>query len=92
MSAEIITGTRVWIDPDATSRYRWDWSAWLGDETITGHELLPVGIEVVSHTRDATTVTVRVRGAEPGSQVTCRVTSSGGRIDDRTIRFAVAER
>ena len=37
-------------------------------------------------------VAIRVSNALPGAKATCRVTTSGGRQQDRTINFEVIER
>ena len=87
--------TQFTKDPDATLDYRFDWSLWLDDgEAIVEADILAdqVDVDTVSHTdRD---VTVFLSGGQEGerAEVTCRVTTSEGRIDDRTIRLRLRQR
>lgn len=82
------------MDPDATLDWAFDWSAWLADgETITSHETVPDGVTVDSSSESAGVVTVWVSGGQLGSaRVTCRITTSAGRVDDRTRMLYVRER
>jgi len=85
-------------DPEATLDYTVDWSAWLGDDTITGSTWdVPSGIEQPSgkpaHHDDAK-ATIWLEGGTPGEtyKVTNRITTAAGRIDDRSIRIVVRQR
>lgn len=83
------------IDPDATLDYEWDWTGWLGTDTIaTAEIILPTGDDM---TLTATVpvvadgiVTTWLSGATLGMsyRVTCRITTVAGRTDDRTITVA----
>lgn len=81
-------------DPDAVLDYRWDWSAWLDGDTITGHELIADGLTVASSTTDGASVTAWISGGtlRATHEVTCRITTAAGRTDDRTMRLMITER
>ncbi len=93
-----MTSTTIWAhDPDARLDYTWDWTAWLTEgETITSAEILPTdGLATDDTGHDDTTVTTWVTTSlEAGKSggVTCRITTSAGRIDDRTITLQIADR
>lgn len=83
-------------DPDASLPYEWDWAAWLSDgETITGTVITAdPGITVGAPSQAAGIVTVRISGGTAGTtyRVACRITTSGGNIDERTKRIMVRDR
>lgn len=83
-------------DPDATLDYHVDWSAWLADgETIdTAAWTVAEGITEASTSATDTVATVWLSGGTDGQTyaATCRVTTTDGRIDDRTITIRVRER
>ena len=82
-------------DPDAVLDYVWDWSAWLGEDTIATHVVVSDdGLTVEASTEDAGRVTVWLSGgtARTAYSVTCSIVTDGGRADDRTSRFHVQER
>lgn len=83
-------------DPDATLDYTWDWTEWLvGADTITNAVvLLSPGLTLVSSNFSTTAVTAWIAGGSPGLpySATARVTTTGGRIDDRTIVVQVLNR
>jgi len=85
-------------DPNAVLPFVWDWTAWLadqGDDTITAHEILTDGtITVDSTANSATTVTAWLSGGTAGDNilVNCRITTAGGRTDDRSITIMVRDR
>lgn len=85
-------------DPDSTLFYGTDWSAWLDEgETITGTPEV-IGSDpallIDQITQAAGVVRFRVRGGVAGVDyyATVRVTTSNGRVDDRTILYRVRER
>lgn len=83
-------------DPDAVLDYTFDWSAWLDTgETIIAHEVVVEAGDVVidSTTATDTLVVAWLSGGTLGTdaEVRCRVTTSEGRIDDRTIRLLITE-
>lgn len=82
----------AWIkDPDAVLDYQFDWSAWLGDDTlVTVNWTVPDGLTMNSSSNTATAATVWLAGGTAGSDytLTCRITTAGGHTDERgeTIR------
>jgi len=83
-------------DPQAVLDYRFDWAQWLAaGETITAHTVtVPAGLAKDSDSATSTAVTVWLSGGTAGVDyaVGCRVTTSQGRTDERTIVIAVRER
>lgn len=83
-------------DPNARLDYAVDWSSWLSDgETISDSDwTVPAGI--VEDDTDVTTTkaTVWLTGGTAGQSyaVTNRITTSDGRIDDRSIQIVVRDR
>ncbi len=83
-------------DPDAVLDYAFDWSAWLADgETIATHDAsIEAGDAVIDSTSQTTdTVVVWLSGGtlDTNVELRCRVTTSEGRIDDRTIVVLIRE-
>jgi len=82
-------------DPDAVLDYEWDWSAWLGTDTIASHTVTAAtGLTVDSSTATSTAVTAWLSGGSVGMSyaVTCHVVTAAGREDDRTVTVTVMER
>ena len=83
-------------DPNASDIYRWNWLDWLDGETISAQSIVAdAGITATLVTLASTYVDIRISGGTAGQAygVTSRVTSSpNGRIQDRTVNFAVRER
>lgn len=86
-------------DPESRVTVEWDWSAWLGEETIEGTPVVLVdpadGVEIDGAvTAAAGVVSVWVTGGTLGETValTNRVTSSGGRIEDWTVYLKIREK
>lgn len=88
-------------DPNAVLDYSWDWSDWLTAiaETIATAEVTGDGVTIVSSQIAGTSVVARISGGEVAANrnsdlptATCRITTSGGQVDDRSIRFAIQER
>ena len=83
-------------DPDARLEWVWDWNEWLDEgETITASEFFAtVGLVIDSDSNTTKTATVWLTGGTAGQvyQVTNRITTSTGRIDDRSITIRVVER
>lgn len=81
-------------DPDAIEIYTVDWSGWLGAETLSQVQVFPTDINATVVGSTSTTVNVRVSGGVLGAtaEVTVRADSSGGRRQDRTLRFRVLRR
>lgn len=83
-------------DPAATLDYTIDWATWLetGD-TITAHTFTaPAGLVKESDSHTDTAATVWISGGTAGTayDVTCQITTAGGRIDERTITIGVQNR
>jgi hypothetical protein len=87
-------------DPDATLDYHRDWSEWLVDgDTITSSEwIVPDDFEVGTGEKapsfTSSTATVWLSGGEPrrAYRVTNRITTTQGRVDDRSLVILVRER
>jgi len=76
-------------DPQATLRHGINWADWLQNgETITAQSITAtVGITVDQ-------VTQATGGGTAGADyvVTCQITTSQGRIDERSVRYRVRNR
>lgn len=83
-------------DPDAVLDYVFDWSSWLAEgETILTHQAtIESGDAVIDSTSQTTdTVVVWLSGGtiDTNVELRCRVTTTEGRIDDRTIVILIRE-
>ena len=83
-------------DPDAVLDYTFDWLPWLVDgETIVSHEVeVESGDAVVdSSSQTDSNVVVWLSGGTNNTdvQLGCRVTTSDGRTDDRSITILIRE-
>jgi hypothetical protein len=81
-------------DPSAVKDYTVDWSTYLGADTIlTASWVVPSAITATSPTKTSTTATVWISGGVAGDtyQVTSRVTTAGGRQDDRSFLLTIQE-
>lgn len=84
-------------DPTATLDYTFDWTAWLLPilDTITSVVwVLDPSLTKVSSSNSATTATAFVSGGVAGTKVllTCRITTAGGRTDDRSVTLIIVNR
>lgn len=84
-------------DPDAVLDYTFDWGPWLAPivDTIVAVTWLPdAGLTVGSSSFTATTATAFVSGgtADTTMNLTCRITTAGGRTDDRSISLKIVNR
>ena len=83
-------------DPSAVLDYVFDWTEWLATgETITDHTITAdTGITVDSSTELDGKVTVWLSGGTAGQnyKVACKITTSAGRTDERTIWIKVTDR
>lgn len=82
-------------DPDATLDYLVDWSGWLGSDTISASAwVVPDGITKTTDSHTTTTATVWLSGGTAGDvyRVTSRITTAGGRVNDRTITIRCQNR
>ena len=87
-------------DPNAVLDYTFDWTDWLAAastpaDTITAAEVIvDIGATVQTTVFDTQKVTAWVSGGTPGTTLAlrCRVTTAGGRVEDRTVYLKVKER
>lgn len=82
-------------DPAATLEYVFDWTAFLGTDTISVAVVtVPAGITKVSEATAAGKVTVWLLGGTVGQSytVTCKVTTVAGRIDERSLLIRVRDK
>lgn len=84
-------------DPDSIELHGMDWSGWLqdGDAIATVDVLVePAGLTIDQEADAAGIVSWRMQGGEAGDDyiVTCRVTTTGGLVDDRSVRVPVRQR
>jgi hypothetical protein len=89
---ETYTATK---DPNSTLDYTINWSSWLTTDTIsTVGWTIETGITQTATSNTTTTATIWLSGGEAGTEytVTCRVTTTAGRIDERSIAIRVAQR
>jgi len=87
-------------DPDAVLDYMFNWrdasTPWLATiETIVDHTITAdTGLVVDSSTEDNGKITVWLSGGTAGEtyKVACRIATSEGRVDERTIWIKVTNR
>ena len=82
-------------DPNAVLDYSIDWAKWLaGDEIATSDWTVPAGLTKVSDTKTTTKTTAWLSGgaAAQSYTVTNRITTTGGRTEDRSFTLKVEER
>lgn len=87
-------------DPDAVRQFQMDWTLWLADgETIADAEIIvdddsatPVTVDSSSHDDEIVAFTLSGGTTGTAAKVTCRVTTSDGQVDDRTVDIRVRER
>lgn len=83
-------------DPAAVLDYSFDWSAWLSgvSDAISSFSITASGVTVDSSARVGALVTVWCSGGivDSTTSVTCRIVTTGGRTEDRTIYLLIRER
>lgn len=83
-------------DPDAKLDWIFDWNLWLGEfEIITDAQfIVDPGITVETESNTQKTATVWLSGGTEGQvyKVTCRITTSEGRTDDRSFTLRCTNR
>lgn len=84
-------------DPDAKLDYKFNWKNWLtAGETIASYVLTVSGggLTIDTHSDNGVAVTVWLKAGVNGTErsVSCRITTTAGRIDERTMRFTIQER
>lgn len=89
---------RAWTkDPDAKLDYTIDWGPYLGTDTISASVwTVPAGITQASPAPSNTTTktTIWLSGGSDGEDylVANKITTTGGRIDERTLFIQVRQR
>ncbi len=90
-------------DPDALLDYLWDWSTYLGDDTITDAVFYvndnpettvdPDYVAIEDSSFTDTTATVWLSGGVVNikSVITCHIVTAGGREDDRSLYLTIKE-
>lgn len=86
-----------WIAKDASAvlDYTFDWSAWLGTDTIlTATWTVPAGLTKTADTKTGTTTTAWLGGGKPGATylVRCLITTTDGKSETRTMEIRVVKR
>lgn len=85
-------------DPNATLDYSQDWSDWLSpiSDTITGTPVwtLGAGLTKISQSNTTTSASAFISGGVIGSKepVACKITTTGGRVDERTVYLKIVQR
>ena len=86
-------------DPASVLRHAFDWrgKGWLEvDETITSQTVTatPAGMTIDQVTESDGVVGYRIAGGVDGAQytVTCQITTSGGRTDERSVLYKIGQR
>ena len=82
-------------DPDSILDYQFDWELWLnGDEIDTSVWVVPAGLTEDSKANTTTTTTVWLSAGVLGQryEVTNRITTVGGRTEDRLFIVRIRER
>lgn len=90
-------------DPDAVLDYVFDWTAWLDavsdtiatkDVVVTSGALPASSIAVNASSISGKAVVAWVSGGQAGetASLRCRITTTGGRTDDRTVYLRIKER
>jgi len=82
-------------DPNAVLDYYVDWTRWLNGDTIaTSVWTVPAGLTNANDSHTTTAATVWLSGGTVGEayKVTNRITTTGGRTEDRSFDVKIAER
>jgi hypothetical protein len=88
------TKSQFYKDPAAILDYVVDWTAWLGTDTISQSTwTVQSGITQVTATNTTKLATIWVSGGAAGTTYTLtnRITTVGGRTDERSITITVGE-
>jgi hypothetical protein len=84
-------------DPDATLDYVWDWTDWLGNDTISSFTITPPNIELVvegTPTELNGVITAFLTGGvlNKSYKIVCKILTNGGRTEDRSIRLIIKQK
>jgi len=88
------TDTRFVKDPSAVLDYGFDWSAWLATDTIsTSTWTVDAGITQGTTSNTTTTTTVWLSAGTSGTtyKAANRITTAGGRTNERTLYVIVTD-
>ena len=82
------------VDPDAVIDYIADWTKWLNGDNIATSVWLIENATEASSANTTKTATVFIQAAKAGKVATMRnrITTTGGRTEDRTMRAEVREK
>ncbi len=88
-----MAGNTFFKDPDAVLDYGVDWTAWLGSDTIltSAWAVTPTGLAAERGSNTTKTTTIWLRGGTLGQayDVVNRITTTGGRTDDRSLKVII---
>lgn len=84
-------------DPNAVLDYKFDWTDYLtpvSDVIANVTWVLGTGLTLASSSNTAMTATAFVSGGTVGEELllTCRIVTTGGRTDDRTVTLLIVDR
>ena len=83
-------------DPDARLDYTVDWADWLGDTDfiVSAATSVQSGLTFYTEAHTSTVHTIWLTGGSAGQEynVTSRIFTNAGRIDDRSFTIKVVER
>jgi hypothetical protein len=82
-------------DADAVLDYLFDWSDWLGSDTISTITITAdTGITVASSSNTTTNATVWLSGGTAGTiyRLACKIVTVAGRTDERTVGIKVVHK
>jgi hypothetical protein len=83
-------------DPTARLDYSWDWTPWLtgAQDSIQSVNVTGTGCTVENSSFNAGVVTAWVSGgvAYVPATLTCKITTAGNRIDERTVYLKIVQR
>lgn len=84
-------------DPDAVLDYSFDFAPWLtplSDTIASADFILETPLEEDRRVVETLTAVVWLKGGVPGSthRATCRITTTAGRVDDRSIFLKIKQR
>jgi hypothetical protein len=90
------TFPQITKDPNANLDYMVDWTAWLGEDDLSTAQFIDASgaltIANVSHTPKTATAWISGGVVNETYTVTCRVTTAGGRQEDRSFLLNIRER
>jgi hypothetical protein len=83
-------------DPDAILDYGFNWTGWLasGETIVSASWTIPTGITKTTDQVTTTHTVVWLSGGTVGKTyaIACKITTSAGRVDERTFRIYVSQR